>query len=239
MNYGAAFKAIFRSEGWFMQLVLLAVALLIPILGPIVAFGYGVEVEKTVLAGGAEAVLPRFDFGKFMEYVKLGAIPFVVGMVVGFASMPFTMGAYLLMVLPMALGAPTAVAVACLIAGALLMILFAVGLNLVALPMVLKSGLTGNFKDGFDFKFVLDFLRRVGGAMVLMMVALMAVGFVGGIVGVLMCFVGVYLVVAWIFVSQSHLLGQLAAMYVARGGTRLPPVTAPVVSTRAFPVVEG
>jgi hypothetical protein len=222
-----------------MQLVLLAVALLIPILGPIVVFGYGVEVEKTVLAGGAEAVLPRFDFGKFMEYVKLGAIPFVVGMVVGFASMPLTLGAYLLMVLPLAFGAPPVVGVACLIVGALLLILFAVGINFLALPMVLKSGLTGNFKDGFDFKFVMSFLRHVGGTMVLMTVVLFVMGFVGGIVGVLMCFVGLYLVVAWLFVSQSHLLGQLAALYVARGGTGLPEVTAPVISTRAFPVEQG
>ncbi len=98
MNYSAAITDFFRNPKWLPNLLLGALCILIPIVGPMVLVGW----HASALFGKREPVdfdrYPPFDFSDFGKHLNRGLWPVVVNMVVSMVMVPV---AWVLMLLPM------------------------------------------------------------------------------------------------------------------------------------------
>ncbi len=65
MNFGLAFSYVFKDPDWIKKIGFVALCQLIPILGQIVAMGFGIEVIRRLLNNDPRP-LPDFDFGLFL-----------------------------------------------------------------------------------------------------------------------------------------------------------------------------
>src|SRR5205823_5875994 len=81
MNYMESYRFLFRSPKWGMNLLLCAVAPFVPIAGAMVLFGYQFDIIEYLHRHG-DGDYPDFDFDHLMDYLKRGAWPFLVQMIV-------------------------------------------------------------------------------------------------------------------------------------------------------------
>jgi hypothetical protein len=227
-----AFTWIFENPKWLMQTAIGAVVLNfplfpLPILAQIVALGY--------LFGCLEDELrkPRFgyadfDMNRLSEYLMRGAFPWLVNFVMTLVGIPFalmvffpTMMAGVGMVntrdeLWMFLGF-VVMGLGYMVYIALILIV-----SVAPVPLMLRVGITKNFKDAFELRWALSFFRKVwwellvsGFVLYLAMVPLI-------LIGVLACVVGVWFVVAWLYFVGFRLLLQLYEIFLSRGGEPIP-----------------
>src|SRR5256885_10721096 len=89
-------KYPFRSEQWFVNLLLTAVCFLIPVLGPLVIHGYSAYLERR-LTRDVNDIPPKFDFSDFMKHLERGVAPFVVSLVGTLVLMPVMVVLYAVM----------------------------------------------------------------------------------------------------------------------------------------------
>ena len=90
MKYTASITDFFKSPKWGTNILLGAVAMLIPAVGPIVLSGWHVTVLWT--RGGDESPEdhPPFDFQYFGKYLERGLWPFLVALVSSLVLIPKT-----------------------------------------------------------------------------------------------------------------------------------------------------
>jgi len=65
MNFGAPFTFPFEDQDWLKKIALAGLISLIPVVGQIYLFGWGMEVARRVIKGEA-SLLPDTDFGGFL-----------------------------------------------------------------------------------------------------------------------------------------------------------------------------
>jgi hypothetical protein len=87
---------------------------------------------------------------------------------------------------------------------------------------MLRAGLAQDFKKAFDFRWILDFDRRVGLDLVLIMLFTLCTAAPLAIMGEMMCFVGLFPAITIIQLMAANLSWQLYNLYLARGGTPIP-----------------
>src|SRR4051812_27429856 len=125
MEIGAAFRFPFRSEKWFVNTLLVAVCLLIPVVGPLVLNGYMALLERR-LVRDMNDVPPPFDFGEFMKHLERGVAPFVVGLLGGLAMVPVMLVGYVLIIVAMVAAQGNGAVAAVAMVGAFLVFFFGV-----------------------------------------------------------------------------------------------------------------
>jgi hypothetical protein len=237
MDFAAAFKFPFRGPNAWANMGLLAVCFLIPIVGPIVATGFIIVIEKVLIADPL-APAPRFDFSRFSDYLQRGLWPFLIALCLTPVIMLVQIPILLLMVGGMVAFQNQPALYFLLLGLAIVFQLFVTLLLAVALqPVMFKSGLEGSFKAGFDKEFFFTYWRTVGGKAILATLTLFIVSFLLAIP--LTCtIVGLYALSGYLLLVQAHFQVQLYAHYLARGGKPLhlapePPI--PPAPTYAFP----
>ena len=195
----SAFRDLFSTPEKWMTILLLAVCMLIPVVGPMVISGYLIRRFASVRRG-IPAVDFKFDY--FGEYLQIGLWPFLCSMVVSVVAMPLFLLCYTPMVLMMAdpkSGALVAVSIVLMLA---LFAIVSILLTLIMYPAILRSGLQMNFGAGFSGGFIRDFLKRVGWQVILWTVILIAISIPLYIVGYLALF-------------------QMYDLYLERGGEEI------------------
>jgi len=220
IDFGAACKDLFTTEKKWMTLLLLSVCVLIPVVGMMVAMGYLFRRYAGVRAGIPAA---DFDFSFFGEHLQAGLWPVVSGLVASLVVIPVI----ILAMLPMMLGPALfqdneAMMFLCMGVGMILYVAVLVAMTMILIPIQLRSGLMMDFKAGFSKAFIIDFIKKVGGSMLLWYVVLMIVVTPLALLGYLALFVGVYVVMAWAQVTWMHLLFQHYDLYLERGGQAIP-----------------
>jgi hypothetical protein len=90
--------------------------------------------------------------------------------------------------------------------------------SILITPMYLRAGLSGDFASAFSMEFYRDFMKRVGKEVVLMQLFLAATGAVLGIVGMALCYIGLFPALALMQYAHHHLDYQLYELYLERGG---------------------
>jgi len=127
------------------------------------------------------------------------------------------------------------VIVTSILLGGLLYIVTLLSTVILIVPIQLRSGMMMDFKAGFSKTFVFDFLKKVGGSLLLWWFVLAVIMMPLAMIGYLALFVGVYVVIIWSQVTMMHLLFQHYDLYLSRGGTAieinpelLAPLTQPV-----------
>ncbi len=219
MAFGDALRFPFRSEKHWANLGFALVCFLIPIVGPIVLLGYGVLVEKALIAD-LDAEPPALDFNHFIDHLKRGVPPFVVGLI----FVPILMVAMLPSVGLIVVGAarfhqePALSSVLIGLAIVAYFVLVAAS-NLLITPMAMKAGLERTIAGAFDWKFVVGFLQRTGWRALGYNLLLMGISILIMPFAICCLVVGPYAFTAWLMFVQFHIRAQLYRLYLDRGGT--------------------
>src|SRR5579859_2315367 len=220
----ASYRFVFSSPNWIKNVILCAIASLVPIAGLMVLFGYIFEIIEALHKKGKNAPAPGesypdFDLNKITDYLMRGIVPFVVAMVFGVVGGIVLGITYLIGVLVMAAVAKMGGVVVGVVALFLFLILMALALvfNLINLPFLLRAGLTRDFGSAFSMPFAKDFLSRVGKET---FIALLFWNISSSVVmglGLLLCIVGIYPASAIAILAFVHLEYQLYELYLSKG----------------------
>jgi hypothetical protein len=229
IDMGRAIRAPFKSPNWMMNAVWVLICLILSmfIVGAIVLFGYQMEVIER-RGRGRSGTWPDFDPNRFGEYLSRGLWPWLVNIIL---AMGILIPLWIVMGLSMAiigavLGAPGEGSG---LSGVLVVLLFGVFVAVVFVcvifvigPCTLRAGLAADFGEGFNFKWAIDFGKRVWGQMILAGLVAMLIGAVAELVGALACFVGLLATIPLAQLMITDLGVQLYDIYLTRGGQPVP-----------------
>jgi hypothetical protein len=233
VRYWAAYQFAFSSPNGWKNLLIGGVAMLVPILGPVVFMGYLCDVlaprplddasgrlDESPRAAGA--AYGDFDFSRFSQYLERGIWPFLATLVAGLVMLPL----YLLAMAPAIIAGAAnfrgPAAVLAFFASFVLSLAVAAAGLLIMVPLSVRAAMLMEFRPTFDSQWVRDFAARTWRETVIAMLFLIVTGFPLAIVGYLLCLVGVYPAMALLTVAQWHLHFQLYHLYVSRGGAPVP-----------------
>ncbi len=233
IDFGAACMDLFKTEKKWLTILLLSICVLIPVVGQMVIIGY---LFRRNLGERAGIPATDFDFAHFGEHLKAGLWPTVCSLVASLVMIPLIMLAMVPMFLaPILAPENEVVIVTSILLGGLLYIVTLLSTVILIVPIQLRSGMMMDFKAGFSKTFVFDFLKKVGGSLLLWWFVLAVIMMPLAMIGYLALFVGVYVVIIWSQVTMMHLLFQHYDLYLSRGGTAieinpelLAPLTQPV-----------
>ena len=229
MRYQASITDFFKIPSWKNNLLLGAVATLIPIIGPLVLSGW--HVSGLWCRGDRDdpTEFPPFDFNfAFSKYLERGLWPFIVHLVTSLIIVPIFLiiGAFfpLVMIFWPEVASKDHVGIfVSLIALSLVLDIIAIAvLQLVSTPLVIKATLTQDFKSAFDMAFLRSLIALTWKE-ILMAFLFMALAGVGVVVlAIVTCYIGGILAAPVMSFSWHHLQKQIYQTYLARGGAPVP-----------------
>jgi Protein of unknown function (DUF4013) len=228
MNYMASISDFFKSPKWLMNLLLGGVCCLIPVVGPLVLMGWLIT-GFWAREDQRPETFPDFDFNQFGKYLERGVWPFLVTLVVTL-GMAFVMSFLIVPItlVPSFLFAGSdghASGAAGAIIGLFVMIIYAVmilAMMFVLTPLKLRASIVQDFAKSFDFGFIKKFVATMWMEIALGSLFLMVASVVLVCLGLLAFCIGIYLVMVPIYFAWAHLLKQLYALYLQRGGEPIP-----------------
>lgn len=224
-----SFQFITESPKWMMNVLSVTLCQLIPLVGPLAALGYQFELAESLLRHPDDRGYLDFDFNRFVDYLKRGLWPFLTALIAG---MVLAIPIFLLIVGVMIgvslvgqanrdAGEVVGVVVMC----AMVVMYFAliIGANMLMTPLMIRAGYCQDLGMALDVQFVKSFLRLMWKEILIANLFFLVASFPLMIIGLLMCFVGVYLMVGVLMLAQAHLINyQLYAIYLSRGGEPIP-----------------
>jgi hypothetical protein len=245
LEYIRSFNFLFENPNWMMNMLWMFLCQLagqaIPVLPAMVMYGYQFEMLDSLLASRGSRFVD-FDPNKLGDYLGRGVWPVVV-LLVFFMTVGMFFGMFFFVM--MFGGAAAAESGGD--AGALIffgMLLFSMVLGVLVAsfssvyctPMILRAGMTQQFGEAFNFAWVNDFVRKMWLETILaslfmifsmMGLILVTCGLAGIILGPMMPFV------------STHLMYQLYAIYLGRGGMQIPVKMPPVMPMATAPPPPG
>jgi hypothetical protein len=243
IEYFAAFNYFFEHPEWGNSLLMGSVCMLIPILNAIVLAGYRYEIVEMKLRF-PDQLYPKFDFARLSQYITRGIWAFLIDMIVQMVLVvPILIvfyGSMIGIVIAVANNERLGLIVAAIVVPLVMLFLMTVSLLLstAMVPLYLRAGLARDFGQAFNFRWIKDFLAKVGVQALLFTLFLMVTGAILGIVGYAACFIGLFPVIfllAGPVVGHAHY--QLYRLYLARGGEPIP--LKPLLSEPAFAPALG
>ncbi len=228
MKYHNSITDFFKSPKWGMNMLLGAVAILIPVVGQLVVSGWHITLFWARGDDEDPADYPPFDFDNFSKYLERGVWPFLVGLVAGFVLVPVVM---VLMGLLMFTGLlatlldqgnpgvfPAVFFILMLVIYPVLFVVF----NCLLTPLLVRGIITQDFAQAFNFRFMRSFLALVWKELLASMLFSAGVGLCMVVVAVCTCSIGGFLLAPVVMYSWHHLQKQLYQLYLARGGEAAP-----------------
>jgi hypothetical protein len=165
---------------------------------------------------------PDFNFNRFADYLMRGIWPFLAQLIVGLViGMIIALFMIVVMIAGFAAAAAADSPALFFVFYGLFFVIYIVLAALVGIltmPLYLRAGLSADFASAFSMEFFRDFMKRVGKETVLAELFLMATGTVLSIVGILLCYVGIFPAIALMLYGRHHLEYQLYELYLERGG---------------------
>ncbi len=226
LNLGRSMGWMFASQNWLANLfwACLCALLGMVLIGNFVLLGYQMEIIQRRSRGGQNSIVD-FDSSKFGDYLVRGILPAVVYFVIGLAVSSVTtvlmfvwMGLFtalvgknpqdgmaLLMLLP-------------LIGVVLLQIAVIFG---VALPLAMRTGLANDISEGFKLNWALQTAKMMWPHMLLCLLYIFLCSLLS-MVGILFCFIGLFITTAWLQLVAADLAAQLYDIYLWKGGQPVP-----------------
>lgn len=206
MDIGKSFSFVFKDKKWIEKILIGGILMLIPILGPILMMGYGIQLVRNVRKHEPEP-LPEWDeWGtKIAEGFKLIIIELV------WALPLLILG--LLMIFPMAFAgdsdAATGFASFLMLCFGCLTIIYAVIVWMATPGITIEFAKSGNFSDGFKVSEILDFTKHHLGQIVVVAIVSWLVYLLAGLIGALLCGVGTLFTMFWASLVYYHMVGQI------------------------------
>lgn len=229
MHYNASVADFFKIPKWGTNMLLGAVTMLIPAIGPLVLGGW--HVTGFWARGDDEdpAKFPPFDFQYFGKYLERGLWPFLVNLAASLVMVPLIMCLMIPLFLLVGVLGPgidqggSAITVGLLIAG---MMILQFGLMLlyqfVVAPLMISATITQDFTSAFRIKFVIDFLKLVWKEQIASLVFMFGLGLCLMIITIITCSLGIFFAAPISIFSWHHLQKQIYQIYLSRGGEPIP-----------------
>ncbi|HEX7261240.1 MAG TPA: DUF4013 domain-containing protein [Luteolibacter sp.] len=226
MNYNASISNFFKSPKWLPNLGLGALAILIPMVGPLVLSGWHVSVFWARGNREDPAEFPPFDFQFFGKYLERGLWPFLVGLVTSLVLVPVMM----CLILPpiifsgmMGSSHDHGAAFFMVFAGiAGLQIALSLAYQVLITPLMVRATITQDFSSAFNLRFAKSFLSLTWKELLASMLFMLGVGLCLMILAVVTCYIGAFFAAPVAIFGWHHLQKQLYQLYLARGGEPVP-----------------
>ncbi|HEY6559713.1 MAG TPA: DUF4013 domain-containing protein [Polyangiaceae bacterium] len=215
-------KFAFESPDWKTNLLFAMVLSLIPIAGPLALSGWMAETHQRLVRRHPQP-MPKFDFGDFVHYLGRGVPVFLVGLV---AALPIGIGFGVVIV---------AAALAGVLAGAgtqvdslvMIAVWIAAGFCSLVCWLVMsvllnaaqtRAELTEDFGQALNLGKVWAYARATWATVLVknLIFALVAFGIL--VIGMLLCYIGLYPAIAVIQMAAAHLRWQIYEHYLREGG---------------------
>jgi len=224
MDFGSAFSFAFQDQDWLKKVGIAALVFLIPVVGPIILMGWGLEITRRVINSDPVPLPGWDDFGSFLSK--------------GFQMFVVTLAFMLPLILVISCGqgltfglvastgrssnSDTMGSIAAVIS--LCMSCFAILLGLAAgfiLPVAQgRLAATGELGAAFRFNELLALLRAAPGPYLMVILGVALASMVLSSVGTLICGVGLLFTSAYTTALSGHLAGQAYnAAQKARAGS--------------------
>jgi hypothetical protein len=225
MEYGRAFSFAFEDADWLKKIGIAALVMLIPLIGPIVLMGWGLEITRRVINLDPSPLPGWDDFG---SYVSKGFQAFVVSLVY---TLPVLLivgcGQVAIFGSAAALGnsidsdmAGGLVAAVSVCTGCLAVIL-GIAASLLIPAAIGKLADTGQLGAAFRFGEVFATFRAAPGPYILSMLIISVMAMVLSPVGALVCGIGALVTSALISAFSGHLYGQAYNVAKAARGSSM------------------
>jgi len=208
MNFGKAFGFVFEDENWVVKLLVGGILALIPFVGPLLTYGYGLELMQNVMQGRSKP-LPEWDDwgGKLVK----GIMYFIIGFVYALPIMLVGICFGALMSVLGAAEAEEAVNVIGSLGGICfggLAILYGIFLTLALPPAYGRYLETGELGAAFHFGEVFALVRDHIGAWIIALLLTWVAGLIAGL-GIILCVVGVLFTAFWANLVTMYLWGDV------------------------------
>ena len=206
MDIGKSFSYVFEDKKWIEKILIGGIVSLIPIVGFWLVYGYLIQLVRNVRNHEPEP-LPAWDeWGdKLIEGLKLMIIYFIWGLPL------FIL--YFLIILPLSFtgDSDSGSTIAGLFATCFgcFAFLYAIILWLATPGITIKYAEGGQFSDGFKVGEILDFTKSHLGQIVIVALVSWVVYMIAGLVGTLLCFVGLFFTLFWGMLVQYHMMAQI------------------------------
>lgn len=221
LDIGRAFVYAFEDPEWVAKLLigtliflvsLVFSVVLIGIIPGLMLSGYVVAIARHV-ASGPDVPLPRWD-----DFGTLLADGFRVFLAQFVWSIPLMILALPLMVLFLAIGDSDSMSVVAsliaLLCGSLTFI-YSLFLLLITPLIYLMVATEEGLGAGLNIGRMWGFLRAYPGEVIIVAIMVVVAQFLAGIVGTILCLVGVLVTYIWYLWVTGHLVGQLARLEAA------------------------
>lgn len=229
MNYNASVTDFFKCPAWKNNLLLGAVAIFIPLVGPLVLFGW--HITCLWARGNKEdpAGFPPFDFNFFSKYLERGLWPFLVNLVASLVLVPVILilqiPVFLLFIIPQTHSGHnehTGLLIAAMALFFLVYMVVIVLFNFITTPLLLRSIITQDFKAAFNLGFVKAFISLTWKEILGVMVFMLGLSLCMMVITIITCYIGMFFATPVVMFSWHHLQKQLYQLYLSRGGEAVP-----------------
>ncbi len=206
MDIGKSFNFVFEDKKWIEKILIGGILMLIPILGSILMLGYGVQLVRNVRNHEPEPLPEWDDWGaKIAEGFKL----FIIYLL---WSLPLIILSVLL-IIPMAMTGDSdtgnAVASFFSLCFGCFALLYSIIVWLAVPGITIKFSETGEFGDGLKFGEILNFTKEHLGQIIVVIIVSWLVYMVAGLLGSLLCGIGLLFTMFWASLVQYHLIAQI------------------------------
>jgi len=227
-NFSRAFNYIFENPNGFNNVLFCGLCMLIPIIGPVVLYGYQMEIVQGLHVSRGRTY-PDFSFDNLSDYLMRGLWVFLVTLLVSLIFVPVM---WLLAILWMMV--PGGVAMAGGGAASPIVFLISIPLFFAAMmavwsammlvlsPMVLRAGLSLDFSSAFDFNFAKQFIGNTWKRFLLTMLIMIPFSMIAAIVGLVAFCLGVYFTMAIVNLMMANLGWQHYELHLSKGGRPVP-----------------
>ena len=204
MDIGAALTYVTKDEAWLKKVLVGGLLLLIPLIGGLIMYGFGVRIVRNVLAGEPNPLPEWDDIGGDLSrgfFVWLGTIIW---------SIPI----YVLYGCTFALSASSdAGSILSLFLNFCVILPLSLLLGAFVSPTIIgRFAVTDDFKSMIQFNEVLATIRGIGIGPYVMYFVLILIASIVASLGIIACFIGVIFTLAYAIFAMSHGIGQLARL---------------------------
>ncbi len=208
MDIGKAFSFVFDDENWIVKVLIGGVLSLIPIVGPILLYGYGMEVMKNVIRGQSTP-LPEWDDwgGKLVKGIMYFVISFVYALPIIILATCFGV---LMGVVGSASNSQDTVDIISTLGGLCFggfALVYGIFITLTMPPAVGRYLETGELGAAFRFGEVFALVRDNIGSWIVVLLLTWVAGLIGGL-GIILCVVGVLFTAFWANLVMMYLWGD-------------------------------
>ncbi len=229
LQYLRAWQYVFDSSQWALNLLFGVIAMIVPVIGPILVNGYQFEVLEGLHRSGGRTY-PDFNLERFADYLVRGVWVFLVALLASLVLAPFFLALYFGGFLAMALAASAAgdeeAAGVVFAVGTPLLILaivvLASPLAVLLNPVMIRAGLAQDFATALNFDWIKSFISKTWKEMLVGTLFVAITGALATMVGLLLCCVGTYPAAVLAMLAQAHLNYQYYELFLQRGGEPIP-----------------